>query len=133
MQMYMAPAVQTGLAAAQLKVNWVEMSRRIEESTGWKSQDDIIIPQTPDDQQRAQAANPKVIDAQSTRARLQQMHGNKSAEMAQDHQQKLQQIDAQGMANAGEVALEKSTERAMEREETPELTQGIQAIGEGNA
>jgi hypothetical protein len=133
MQMYMAPAVQSGLAAAGLKVNWVEMSRRIEESTGWKSQDDVIIPQTDDDKQKAMASNPKVIDAQSTRARLQQMHGNKMAESAQDHQQKLQQIDAQGMANAGEVALEKSTERAMEREETPELTQGIQAIGEGNA
>ena len=79
------------------------------------------------------ASNPKVIDAQSTRARLQQMHGNKMAESAQDHQQKLQQIDAQGMANAGEVALEKSTERAMEREETPELTQGLQSLGEGNA
>ena len=133
MQMYMAPAVQSGLAAAGLKVNWVEMSRRIEESTGWKSQDDVIIPQTDDDKQKAMASNPKVIDAQSTRARLQQMHGNKMAESAQDHQQKLQQIDAQGMANAGEVALEKSTERAMEREETPELTQGLQALGEGNA
>lgn len=132
MQMYMAPAVQSGLAAAQLKVNWVEMSRRIEESTGWKSQDDIIIPQTPDDIQRAQASNPKMVDAQSTRARLSQMHGNKMAEKQQDHQNKLEQIDAQGLANAGEVALTKSTERAMEREETPELLQGVQAIG-GNA
>lgn len=127
MQMYMAPAVQQGLAAAGLKVNWVEISRRVEQASGWNSQDDVIIEQTADDKQRAQASNPKVMDAQSTRARLQQMHQNKSDEMAQDHTQKLQQIDAQGMANAGEDALEKSTERAMEREETPELTQGLLA------
>jgi hypothetical protein len=114
-----------------LKVNWVEMSRRIEESTGWKSQDDIIIPQTPDDIQRAQASNPKMIDAQSTRARLAQMHGNKMQEMQLGQDHKLQQIDAQGLANAGETALTKSTERAMEREETPELLQGVEAIGGG--
>lgn len=131
MQMYMAPAVQQGLAAAELKVNWVEMSRRIEESTGWKSQDDIIIPMTPQDKQRAQASNPKMIDAQSTRARLAQMHGNKMAEMNLGQSHKLQQIDAQGLANAGETALTKSTERAMEREETPELLQGVESIGGG--
>jgi hypothetical protein len=131
MQMYMAPAVQSGLAAAQLKVNWVEMSRRIEESTGWKSQDDVIIPMNQDDIQRAQASNPKVVDAQATRGRLAQMHGNKMAEADQANQHKLQQIDAQGLANAGEVALTKSTERAMEREETPELLQGVEAEGQG--
>lgn len=131
MQMYMAPAVQSGLAAAQLKVNWVEMSRRVEESTGWKSQDDVIIPMTNDDKQRAMAANPKVIDAQSTRARLAQMHGNKMQEMQLGQDHKLQQIDAQGLANSGETILTKSTERAMEREETPEIMQGVQALGEG--
>jgi hypothetical protein len=129
MQMYMAPAVQQGLGAAEMKVNWLELSRRMEEATGWKSQDDIIIPMTDQDKQRAAQTNPAMINAQTTRARLQQMHGNKMAEMQAGHQQKLEQIDAQGMANAGEVVATKSIERAMEREETPELSQGVQALG----
>lgn len=131
MQMYMAPAVQSGLAAAGLKVNWVELSRRGEEAVGWKSYDDIIVPMTDDDKQRQQQQNPAMVNAQATRARLQQMHQNNMQLEDKKHQNKIQQIDAQGMANAGEVIATKSVERALEREETPEIFQGVQGLGGG--
>lgn len=131
MQMYMAPAAQAGLAAAQLKVNWVELSRRMEESTGWKSQDDIIVPMSPQDQQRAAASNPKLIDAQSTRARLEQMHQNKTAQADQANQHKLEQIDAKGLADTGKDVLTKSLERAQVREEEPQIATALSSLGGG--
>lgn len=128
-QTLMAPAVQSGLQTAGLKVNWVEYARRYEDAVGYKNQDDLIIPLTPQDQQRTMANNPKVIDAQATRARLQQMHQNKSAELAQTHQQNLEQTDAKGIADASKDVLVKTLERAMVREETPGVAGGFENLG----
>ena len=121
-EMVQTPAFQQGIAQDQKKVNWLELGRRFEESSGWDSEEDLFIDMNQQDIQRQQAPPSKVqADLMSTKARLAQMHGNKSAEMAQDHQQKMQQIDQQGMANTGEVILTKSVERAAEKAETPEL------------
>jgi hypothetical protein len=132
MQLYMAPAVQQGLTAAKLKVNWVEMSRRSEEATGWKSQEDVIIPMTPQDQQQAMASNPKIIDAKATRDRLEQMHQNKTAEAEQGHQHKVEQIDAKGLADTGKDVLTKSLERAQVREEEPQFAAALSSLGGGS-
>ena len=128
-QMLEAPAVQSGLQGAGFKVNWLEMTRRWEETSGWESQDDLIIPLTDDDKQRAMASNPKVLDAQATRARLAQMHGQAKDLSAQEHTQKLTEIDAKGMADAGQEIATKAVERAAVREETPGIVEGFQALG----
>lgn len=128
-QQFEAPAVQQGLQAAGKKVNWVELTRRWEEVSGWNSQEDLIIDLTDEDKQRAMASNPKVLDAQATRARLDQMHGHKMQQMQAENQNKLQQIDAKGQADAGEVIATKAVERAAVREETPGIVAGFQSLG----
>lgn len=126
--MQSAAAVQ-GLADADMKFNWVEYSRRWEASTGWKSQDDIFIPLSQKDMQQKAAQNPKVLDAQATQARLQQMHQNKLAEAAQANQHKLQQIDKKAAVDTSQQVITRSLERGMEREETPEIAAGIEGLG----
>lgn len=128
-QILMQPAVQQGLGEAGLKVNWVELGLRWEMSTGWKSPQDIFIALTPQDQQRKMAANPAIINAQATRARLAQIAQQDSAQSAQDHQQRMQEIDAKGLAQAGGDIVTRSIERGLEREETPEVVQGFGALG----
>lgn len=124
-QIYGLPAVQQGLAAAGLKVNWVEYSRRMEQSTGWDSQDDIIIPQTDQDKQAAMQSNPKVLDMKATQARLAQMHGNASALSAQEHKQKMEQSSSSALDNTSQIILTKALERAQEKAEAPELAGGL--------
>jgi hypothetical protein len=128
-QVLEAPAVQQGLASAGMKVNWVEYSRRWEETSGWDSPEDMFIPLTDEDKQRAMATNPKVLDAQATRARLEQMHGHKMQQIQTEGQQKLQQIEAKGQADAGAEIATKAIERASVREEVPGIAAGFQALG----
>lgn len=120
-QIYMSPAVQSGLAAAGLKVNWVEYSRRMEWATGWDSPDDIIIPQTPEDKQNAMQSNPKVIDMKATQARLAQMHDNASKLSAQEHRQKLEQNSSSALDNTSQTILTKTIERKQEHDEASEI------------
>ena len=124
-----APAVQQGLAAAGKKVNWVEYTRRFEEVAGWDSQEDIIMDLTDDDKQRAMASNPKVLDAQATRQRLEQMHGHKMQQIQAEGSNKLDQIEAKGMADLGVQIADKAVERAAVREETPGIVEGFQSLG----
>lgn len=128
-QTFEAPAMQQGLAAQDMKFNYLEYARRWEVAAGFDAQDDIIIPVTPQEKQQRMQMNPKVLDVKATQARLAQMHSNTMAEKQQDHQNKLQQIDAQGQANAGEVIATKSLERGMEREESPEISAGFESLG----
>jgi hypothetical protein len=128
-QILEAPAVQQGLAAAGFKVNWLEWSRRWEETSGWDSPDEMFIPQTDEDKQKAMASNPKVLDAQATRARLDQMHGHKMQQLDKENQNKLQQIDAKGQADAGVDVATKAIDRASLREETPGIVEGFQSLG----
>lgn len=120
-QIYMSPAVQAGLAAAGLKVNWVEYSRRMEQSSGWDSQDDIIIPQTDQDKQSAMQSNPKVLDMKATQARLAQMHDNASKLSSQEHGQKMEQSSSAALDGASQVILTKSLEREQEKNEISQL------------
>lgn len=124
-QIYMSPAVQGGLAAAGLKVNWVEYSRRMEQSTGWKAQDDIIIPMTDQDKQQAAQSNPKMLDMKATQARLAQMHGNAKDLSAQEHKQKMEQNSSASLDNASQTILTKELEKVQERNEAPELAGGL--------
>lgn len=124
-QIYGLPAVQAGLAAAGLKVNWVEYSRRMEQSTGWDSQDDIIIPQTDADKQSAMQSNPKILDMKATQARLAQMHGNAKDLSAQNHQQEMEKNSSSALDNTSQVILTKALEKQQEKLEAPELAGGL--------
>lgn len=125
MQMLAQPATQMGLSQSGMKVDWVELVRRMEEATGWKSAKDIIVPMTQEDQQRQAMSNPALVNAQATKQRLAQMHMQDSQLSQQEHQQSMAQIDQKGLADAGTQILVRSIERAAEREETPEATGGF--------
>lgn len=121
-EMFMQPAFQQSLAQAGLKVNFVELARRWEQVSGWDAPDTLFIPLTPQDMQQQQASNPELLKAQATKARLDQMHQQKMELSAQEHKQKLQQVQNQGLANAGEQVLVKAIERAQVREEEPQIS-----------
>lgn len=132
MQMLAQPAAQQGLAQAGMKVDWIELFRRMEQATGWKAPNDIVVPMTPQDQQRQAMSNPAMVNAQATKQRLAQMHMQDSQLSAQEHQQAMSQIDQKGLADAGTQILVRAIERAAEREEMPELTGGFEGgLGEG--
>lgn len=121
-EMFMQPAFQQALASDNKKVNWIEMGRRMEQVSEWDSDENIFIPLTPQDKQQAAAQNPEVLKAQSTKARLEQMHKQKMELADQANQHKLQQIQNQGLANAGQEVLVKSIERAQVREEENQVS-----------
>lgn len=121
MQLFSQPATNAGLAAAQMKPNWVELMRRAEQASGWKSPEDVIIPMTQQDIQRQVAMNPEVMKAQSTSQRLSQLHKQAQELSAQQNQEKLQQIDAKGLAGAGSEIITRAIERAATRDEIPEI------------
>lgn len=121
MQLYMAPATQQGLQSSGYKVNWLELARRVEQATGWRSQDDVIVPITPQDVQRQMMSNPEVVKGQLTQQRISQLHQQKSQLSAQEHEQKLKEIDAKGLASAGQDIITRAIERAATRDEIPEI------------
>lgn len=124
-EMFMQPAFNQALQQSNLKVNWLEMGRRMEQVSGWNTPQSIFIPMTVQEKQAIASSNPEVLKAQSTKARLDQMHQNKMELSAQEHQQKLQQIQNKGLAEAGEQVLVRSLERAQVREEEPQISGGL--------
>lgn len=120
-QMYSSPAFQGGLASAGYKINYLELGYRFEQATDWKSPEDMFIPQTAQDKQAAMQGNKVVLNAKATQQRLAQMHQQNMQQSAQDNQNKLQQIDAKGLADAGQAIITRALERATEREEMPFL------------
>lgn len=128
-ELLQAQPTQAGLQAGGLKFNWIEFARRVEEVTGWDSPDDMFIPLTDEDKQRAMQSNPKVLDMKATQQRLAQMHQQNMQEAEQSNQHKLQQIDAQGVADAGSQILTRSLERGLEREQTPDISEGVEGLG----
>ena len=122
MEMCMQPAFVSGLADAGFKVNWRELARRMEQTSGWESPEEVFIPLTDQDKQAKMAQNPEVLKAQSTQARLAQMHGNAKDLSAQEHMQKMQQQQGQGLVDAGTQVLVKSLERAQVKAEQPEFS-----------
>ena len=127
-QILMAPAVQSGLASMGKKVDWLEYSRRVEKSTGYDAQDDIIIDMTDQDKSQAMQNNPKVLDMKATQQRLQQMGQNAKDLSAQEHQQKMEASSSSALDDASQTILVKSLERQQEKNEAPELAGGL---GEG--
>jgi hypothetical protein len=122
LEMFMQPAFQQGLNDAGYKVNWLEVARRQEQTTGWEGAEDIFIPLTDQDKQAKAASNPEVLKAQSTQQRLKQMAEDKSNLSAQDHQQKMEQEQNKGLVNAGTDVLVKSIERAQVKDEQPQIS-----------
>ncbi len=112
MQMYMAPAVQSGLADAGLKVNWVELSRRMEQASGWKSQDDVIVPISDEEKQARIMSDPEIVKGKVTAERIAQLHQQNKDLASQEHGQRLAEIDAKGLAGAGKDVITRALERA---------------------
>lgn len=124
-EMFMQPAFQQALSAGGMKVNWLEMGRRMEQTSGWDGAAEIFIPLTPADKQAAAASNPEVLKAQATKSRLDQIQQHKLQLAEQANQHKLAQINSKGLNDAGEQVLVKSLERAQVREEQPQISGGL--------
>ena len=127
MEMFMQPAFQQGLTDAGYKVNWLEVARRMEQTTGWESAEDIFIPLTDQDKQAKAASNPEVLKANATKQRLDQMHGQKMELQSAASEQKMQQDQNKGLVNAGQDVLVKSLERAQVHEEQPQFSGSLGA------
>lgn len=121
MQMFATPAFQTGIADSGFKVNWLELARRDEQATGFKSQEDMFIPITQEDLQRQMARNPEVLKAQSTSQRISQLHRQNKDLSAQQHGEKLEEIDAKGLAGLGETIIDRELARQAESAEAPQI------------
>jgi len=130
MQLLMQPAVQQGLSDSGYKPNWLEFARRAEEVSGWKSQEDLFIPITPQDMQRRMMMNPEMIKGKLTQARLAQLHQNNMQLKQLENQGKIQQIDAKGLAGAGEEIITRAIERAAQKDEMAELAGGFGGEGQ---
>ena len=70
-------------------LDFVEFIKQCGDVTGWPM-DDIIVPMTPEDQQRQMMMNPAVVNAQA-----------KQQQQQQQHQDDLENIQAKGEASAG--------------------------------
>jgi hypothetical protein len=121
MQMFSQPAFQQGIQDDGFKVNWLEIGRRDEQASGWKSQEDIFVPITQEDIQRRAAANPEVVKAKTTSARIAQLHQQNKELSSQEHGQRLEEIDAKGLANVGENTLIRELERQGEKAESGQI------------
>lgn len=121
-EMFMQPAFNQALQQANLKVNWIEMGRRMEQVSGWDTPQAIFVPMTNQEKQAIASSNPELLKAQSTKARLDQMQSHKLELAEQANQHKLQQIQNKGLADAGEQVLVRSIERAQVREEEPQIS-----------
>lgn len=89
MQFFQSEPVQNALMAQNKKVDFVELAEQAMSLTGWPS-DDIIVDATPQEVQQYLQTQPGVVAAQQ-----------QGANMAQAHQNMLEQIEAKGQANAG--------------------------------
>lgn len=124
-QLFSSPAVQESLQAAGKTVNWLEMMRRLEQVTGWKSLQSILTDVTPQQQQQRVASNPEFIKAQATKQRVAQIHQQKMQQISAQNEAKIQQIDAQGVAKAAQYILTKAMERAYTAPETQQFREGL--------
>lgn len=124
-QILMQPAVQSGLSSMGKKTDWLEYSYRMEKSTGWDAQDDLIVDQTDQDKQQAMQSNPKMLDMKATQARLAQMHDSASKLSAQEHGQDMEKNSSSALDDASQTILVKSLERQQEKNEAPELAGGL--------
>lgn len=89
MQFFQSEPVQNALAAQNKKVDFVELLEQAMDLSGWPS-DDIIVDATPQDVQQYLQTQPGVVAAQQ-----------QAKNIAQQHQNLLEQIEAKGQANAG--------------------------------
>jgi hypothetical protein len=121
MQMFSQPAFQQGITDAGMKVNWLEIGRRDEQATGWKSQEDIFIPITQEDIQRKAQSNPEIVKAKTTSARIAQLHQQNKDLSSQEHGQKLAEIDAKGLAGLGDKIIDREIERQGEKAEGDQI------------
>jgi hypothetical protein len=128
MQMLSSPAIQQGLASDEQKVNWKEITRRLEQATTWRSQDDVIIPMTQQDKQRAVMMNPEVIKAKATNARIAQLHQGKMQQLQLQHQNKLQEVDAKGLAGLGSTIIDSAIARRARQEEMGEISGSLTGL-----
>ena len=114
------PAVTEQLGLQQLKVDWLEISRMWFESSEWKNIRDVIVPMTPDEQQRHQAQQQNNV--QNVKFQQQQ------ALLAQKAAQQEQQADAENVARAARDVLREGFKKAVEPEE---LTGNVNTSGTG--
>lgn len=60
-QFYTQPNFQQGLAEADMKLNWPEMFRFVQQATGVEKQFDFVVPLTPEEKQARQQPPPEVL------------------------------------------------------------------------
>lgn len=100
------------LAIQRMKIDVVALMKMFFFVSDWKNENDVIVPMTPEDEQRFKAMQPAAREQAKAQVQGQQMK--------QQHQNKLDLVDAENMARAGREVLR----HAMEVGETPEAVSG---------
>ncbi len=104
------------LAVAGYRVDVVEVMRMFFEVSDWKNFNDVVVPMSPEDQQRHAAMNPGAQKA----AQMQQQMQAQSQLLDQKKNNQLEIVDSENIARAGREILR----HALETSATPEAITG---------
>jgi hypothetical protein len=102
------PAMTEQLTIQGKKVDFLELTHMLFESSEWKNWRDVIVDMTPQDQQRAQQNSPAAKMQMQMQAQQQQAQTQQS--------NKLDLIDSENQARAGREVLRAALEKASEPE-----------------
>jgi len=116
------PAITEQLGLQQLKVDWLEITRMWFQAAEWPNLKDVIVPMTPDEQQRHQAQQQNNI--QNVKFQQQQ------ALLAQKAAQAEQLADSENIARSARDVLREGFKKAVEPEElTGDVNTGPAGFG----
>ena len=116
------PAITEQLGLQQLKVDWLEITRMWFQAAEWPNLKDVIVPMTPDEQQRHQAQQQSA--QQNVKFQQQQ------ALLAQKAAQAEQLADSENVARAARDVLREGFKKAVEPEElTGDVNTGPSGFG----
>lgn len=100
------------LAISNHRVDVLQLMRDMYEASDWQDVDDVIVPMTPEEQQRAQMNSPA--------AKMQAQAQMQQQAQAQKHQDQLEVVNDENIARAGREVLR----AALEKSESPEVLTG---------
>jgi len=116
------PAITEQLGLQQLKVDWLEITRMWFQAAEWPNLKDVIVPMTPDEQQRHQAQQ----QSSQQNVKFQQQQ----ALLAQKAAQAEQLADSENIARSARDVLREGFKKAVEPEElTGDINTGPAGFG----
>lgn len=105
-QLLTTPQAESQLTIANKRVDFVEISRMIFQTSEWKNYNDVIVTMTPEEMQRAQMNSPA--------AKMQAQAQMQQQQQEQKKNDQLEIVDAENTARAGREVLRHALEKGSE-------------------